>query len=602
MSSPESATPRAAGVHDIAREPERLGRSVEALARATLERVYAYEKTQPGVWISRVPDEELCARARGIDERLASGAALPLAGVPVAVKDNIDVAGLETTAGCPAFSYRAATSAPVVARLESAGALIVGKTNMDQFATGLVGTRSPYGSLGCVFNREYVSGGSSSGSAVAVAAGLVPLALGTDTAGSGRVPAAFNGLVGLKPTRGRWSSRGVVPACRSLDCVSALTRSAEDAARVDRVLAHYDRDDPYARPSPAAVHALGAPFRMGVASLERLTDLAPGDAGLYRAALARLERTGGRAIEVEVAPLLEAARLLYGGPWVAERAVVLESLLEKSPTAIHPVVRTIVQAARGISAVETFRALHALQQYACEARKLWESIEVLVLPTTAGIYRRAEVLAEPFGLNARLGTYTNFVNLLDMCAISMPAGFRENGTGAGVSLIGPAWADSRLLELAARYERAGAAPEPPPLDIRRGDPKVRLAVVGAHLSGMPLHPQLSARNARLVARTRTAPVYRLYALNHERPPKPALVHSGSGGRAIEIEVYELDLEAFGSLTAEVPAPLAIGEIEVEDGSYVRGFLAEPRALPGALEITGKGGWRAYLAGLKGESS
>jgi allophanate hydrolase len=584
-----------AGVRDIARKVGERVISAAEVARATIERIRAYEAIQPAVWISRLPDEELRAQAHRIDERLARGEMLALAAVPVAVKDNIDVAGLETTAGCPAFAYRAESSAPVIERLESAGALIVGKTNMDQFATGLVGTRSPYGSLGCVFNREYVSGGSSSGSAVAVAAGLVPLALGTDTAGSGRVPAAFNALVGFKPTRGRWSSRGVVPACRSLDCVSALTGSAEDASVVDEVLADFDRDDPYARHPPTTSDGLSEHFRIGIASSKYLADLGPEDEGFYHAALKRLEQVGARAVEVDVTPLLEAARLLYGGPWVAERAIVLEPLLEQCPTAIHPVVRAIVQAARGISAVETFRALDTLQHYSRAARELWETIDVLVLPTTPGIYRRAEVLAEPFGLNARLGTYTNFVNLLDMCAVSLPAGFRDNHTAAGVSLIGPAWADSTLLEIAARYERAGAAHERPPLDLRPGSPRVQLAVVGAHLQGMPLHHQLTAREARFLRRTRTAPAYRLYALSGERPPKPALVHAGVGGGAIEIEIYDLDLAAFGSFAAEVPPPLAIGEVELEDGSRVRGFVAEPRALVGALEITATGGWRAYLA-------
>jgi allophanate hydrolase len=570
--------------------------SAERVARETLERISAYDAIQPEAWISQVPAERVLERAKRVDERIAAGESLPLAGVAVAVKDNIDVAGLDTTAACPAFSYRPTASAHVVERLVAAGAIVVGKTNLDQFATGLVGTRSPYGSPGCVYNREYVSGGSSSGSAVLVAAGVVPLALGSDTAGSGRVPAAFNNLVGWKPTRGRWSSRGLVPACRTLDCITTLTSDAEDAALVDSVVTDFDRTDPYARRTPLQPPVIGSHFRFGIPRSGQLPDLPPQDAALFAAAVLRMQSVGGTAVEVDVSPLLEAAGLLYGGPWVAERTAALEALLESQPTAIHPVVRAIVQAGKGISAVQAFRGLYALQNYMRTAEELWEGIDVLVLPTTPTIYRRGEVLAEPVALNAHLGRYTNFVNLLDMSAISLPAGFRDNGTGVGVSLVCPAWADVGLLELAARYERAGACPVAPELDRTARPPGlVQLAVVGAHLSGMPLNWQLSSRGARLVRRTRTAPVYRLYAMTGQNPPKPALVHSGEGGGAIELEVYELEVSAFGSFVTEVPAPLAIGAVILEDGASVRGFVAEPRALTGALDITAAGGWRAYLS-------
>jgi allophanate hydrolase len=584
-------------IRSIAHEVNTGARSAERVAQETLERAAAYDSIQPEAWISRLPAEQVLERARHIDQRVAAGESLPLAGVPIAVKDNIDVAGVATTAACPEFAYQPSGSAHIIERLLAAGAMVIGKTNLDQFATGLVGTRSPYGSPGCVFNREYVSGGSSSGSAVLVAAGVVPLALGTDTAGSGRVPAAFNNLVGFKPTRGRWSSRGVVPACRSLDCVSAFTVDAEDAALVDSVAADFDRLDPYSRrlPAPSPAPRSGASFKFGIPQPAQLNALAPEEAAAFSAALERIRAAGGISVEVDVTPVLTAARLLYGGPWVAERTAVLESLLKTRPTAIHPVVRAIVETGKGISAVDTFRGLYALQEYLRAAEELWDRIDVLVLPTTPTIYRRSEVLAEPITLNAHLGIYTNFVNLLDMNAISLPAGFRANGTGIGVSLIGPAWSDASVLALAARYTQVGEMPIAPELDKTPRPSLVQMAVVGAHLSGMPLNWQLTSRNARLVRTTRTAPVYRLYAMAGQSPPKPALVHTGAGGGSIELEIYELDVSAFGSFVTEVPAPLAIGTVSLEDGSVVHGFVAEPRALTGALDITLHGGWRAYLA-------
>jgi allophanate hydrolase len=486
----------------------------------------------------------------------------------------------------------------VVARLEHAGAVLLGKTNLDQFATGLSGTRSPYGAPACVFNREYISGGSSSGSAVAVAAGIVPLALGSDTAGSGRVPAAFNGLVGYKPTRGRWSTRGLVPACRSLDCVTSFTADALDAGRVDAVLEGFDDSDPYSRRAPLRVPHVGRAFRFGVGSPVQLEFFGDAESqALFEGVPDRLAACGGEAVQVDLAPLLDAAQLLYSGPWVAERAVAVDELLRSRPAAMHPVVRAIIQAGTAISGVQTFRGLHALQDYLRAAQRLWERIDVLVLPTTPTIYRLSELLAEPVALNSNLGLYTNFVNLLDMSAVAVPSGFRRNATGFGFSLIGPAWSDLDLLDLARRYASVGPAFEAPPLDLGGRPVTVQLAVVGAHLSGMPLNWQLSARGARLVSQTRTAPAYRLYAMRGQSPPKPALVHVGDGGSAIELEVYELDLASFGAFVAEVPAPLAIGGVELQDGTSVRGFVAEPRALIDAEDITALGGWRAYVAKL-----
>ncbi|HXQ11175.1 MAG TPA: allophanate hydrolase [Caulobacteraceae bacterium] len=566
------------------------------IARAALERVAAYEPVQPAVWIARVDPVEVLARAAAVDARIAAGERLALAGVPFAVKDNLDVAGLPTTAACPAFSYRPDTTAPVVQRLLDAGAILVGKTNLDQFATGLTGSRSPYGALGSPYNRVFISGGSSSGSAVAVAAGLVAFALGSDTAGSGRAPAALNGLVGLKPTRGRWSTRGLVPACRSLDCVSVLANTTADARLVDETAAGFDPEDPYARREPEVEDSAPETFAFALPPPAQLDWLGDSESPrLFHAVTERLRAMGGREVSVDIWVLLKAAELLYRGPWVAERTAAVEKILRQNPAAIHPVVRGILAGGLSISAVEAFRGEYALRVHQRAAEAIWAAADVLVLPTTATTYRVDEVLAEPLVLNANLGRYTNFVNLLDMSAIAVPAGFRENATGFGVTLIGPAWADRRLLSLAQRYEEIAPMPAFPPIETDSVAAEVKLAVVGAHLAGMPLHWQLESRGARLVSRCKTAAVYRLYAVAESVPPKPALAHVGAGGAAIEVEVYALRLEAFGSFVADVPPPLAIGTVTLEDGSAVKGFVAEPRALAGAEDITGFGGWRAFVS-------
>jgi allophanate hydrolase len=573
-------------------------RSALDIAAESLARVRAYERLQPAVWIERAPEPAVLAAARAVDARVAAGERLPLAGVPFAVKDNIDTAGLPTTAACPVFAYRPEAAAPVVERLLAAGAILIGKTNLDQFATGLVGSRSPYGACASVYNRDYISGGSSSGSAVAVAAGLVAFALGTDTAGSGRVPAALNHLVGLKPTKGRWSTRGVVPACRSLDCVTVFTSDTADAARVDAVVAGFDVEDIFSRHEPAgAPEALPAAFRFGVPRPDQLEGVVdPAALRLFEAAAARLTALGGRPLEIDLDPLLAAAELLYQGPWVAERTAAVEDLLRTRPLAIHPVVRGILLGGLTWSAVEAFKADYALRAHQRQAERMWADIDVLLLPTCGTSYRVREVLAEPLGLNANLGRFTNFVNLLDMSAIALPAGFRHNATGFGITLIGPAWADRALLDLARRYEEIAPMPQTPPLDLTGVKPTVKLAVVGAHLGGMPLHWQLTSRDATLVRRCKTAAMYRLYAMAGAVPPKPALVHVGEAdGAAIELEVYELAVEAFGSFVVEVPAPLAIGTVTLDDGESVKGFVAEPRALDGAEDITALGGWRAYIA-------
>lgn len=575
------------------------GASAVAVARAALDAVAEYDLIQPQVWTLRLPAETVLAQARAVDARIAAGETLPLAGVPFAVKDNIDVGGWPTTAACPAFAYTPERSATVVERLVAAGAVLIGKTNLDQFATGLVGARSPYGAPRCVFNQAFVSGGSSSGSSVAVATGLVAFSLGTDTAGSGRVPAAFNHLVGLKPSKGRWSTRGLVPACRSLDCISVFAADLAGAARVDEVLTAFDPEDHYSRRPPAIPPALSMEgLRFAIPLPEQRIFFGDGESeALYAAAVARLKAAGGAPVEVDIAPLLDAAKLLYSGPWVAERTAAVEPLLRASPSAIEPTVRAIVQGGLAVTGVETFQGLYALEGHRRAAEAIWAVADVLFLPTTPTIYRLKALKAEPLALNANLGLYTNFVNLLDLSALAVPAGFRADGTGFGVTLVGPAFADRALLDLAARYLETFPMAETPPLDLTPHKPGVKLAVVGAHLGGMPLHWQLTSREARLVSATRTAPAYKLYAIANSTPPKPALVHVGEGGASILVEVYELDVEAFGAFTAEVPAPLAIGTVTLEDGTSVKGFVAEPRALDGATDITQLGGWRAYIASL-----
>ena len=573
-------------------------RAVDVAADA-LARIDAYALVQPEVFIHRSSHDEVLQQARAVDARVADGERLPLAGVPFAVKDNIDIEGVPTTAACPSFAYSPQRSSTAVQRLLAAGAVCVGKTNLDQFATGLVGTRSPYGAPRCVFNREFISGGSSSGSAVAVAAGLVAFALGSDTAGSGRVPASFNAVIGLKPTKGRWSSQGLVPACRSLDCISVLTGSANDAAMVDEVIAGFDPADPYSRHALASA-MLPSAFRFGVPRPDQLQFL--GDeaaAHLYQEAVRRVVAAGGTAVEVDIGPLLKAAQLLYAGPWVAERTAAIEDFLRRCPGAIHPVVRAIIAPGAGTTGVEVFRAQYELQGLARQAETLWSIVDVLVLPTAPTIYRVSELLAEPVALNANLGLYTNFVNLLDMSAVAVPAGFRANHTGFGITLIGKAFMDRPLLDLAQRYLDRSPAFVKPPLDLTPRPVSIKLAVVGAHLSGMPLHWQLSSRQARLVGATHTAATYRLYAMANTTPPKPALIHTGTedDGSAIAVEVYELEPAAFGSFVAEVPPPLAIGSVVLADGSIVKGFIAEPRAIEGARDITSLGGWRAYIASL-----
>ncbi|MFS0850951.1 allophanate hydrolase [Novosphingobium panipatense] len=562
-----------------------------AVATETLARIEAYDAVQPQIWISRADRETLLAAARAVDARLAAGETLPLAGVPFAVKDNIDVAGFETTAACPAFAYEPEADAGVIERLLAAGAVCVGKTNLDQFATGLNGSRSPYGIPRNTSNLAYVSGGSSSGSSVAVAAGLVAFALGTDTAGSGRVPAAFNHLVGFKPTKGRWSTRGLVPACRTIDCITVFTDDTADARLVDQVVAAFDVADPYSKAladRPVTAKRIGVPRRD-----QRVWFGDPESEFLYDEALRNLA-TLGEIVEIDLAPLLEAAQLLYGGPWVAERTAAMAEILATNPLAVDPTVRAVVEPGADMSAVDLFNGIYRMAELKRHADLMWHSVDILAFPTTGTTYRVTEMLAAPVALNSNLGLYTNFVNLLDMAALAVPAGVRSNGTGFGITLIGPADTDRALLNAADAYLGVADLPAAPPLDLEGKMQTVKLAVVGAHLKDMPLHWQLTSRDAEFVGAFETAPTYRLYAMADSVPAKPALVHSEDGA-AIAVEVYELGVAEFGSFVAEVPAPLAIGTVTLADGSSVKGFVAEPRAVNGAEDITSLGGWRAFMA-------
>jgi len=570
----------------------RQGRtSAVAVAQDTLARIERYDAVQPQVWISRFNPDQILAAARAVDERLAAGEDLPLAGVPFAVKDNIDVAGLDTTCACPAFAYGPERSATVIDRLIAAGAVCVGKTNLDQFATGLNGSRTPYGAPRNAYNLGYLSGGSSAGSSVAVAAGLVPFALGTDTAGSGRVPAAFQHLIGFKPTKGRWSTSGLVPACRTLDCITVFTHDTADARLVDKVIAGFDVADPFSKPiadKPLARRTIAVPLRaqrvfFGDAEAEYLFDQALEAFGIL-----------AEIVEIDVAPMLEIAQLLYGGPWVAERTAAMSGILAENPEAVDPTVREVVEKGLGMSAVDVFNGTYRLADVKRQIDLMWSDIDLMVFPTTGTTYRVSEMLAAPVALNSNLGLYTNFVNLLDMAAVAVPAGIRANATGFGVTLIGPADSDRALLDIADAYLDAARLPPLPPLDLEGRMQTVKLAVVGAHLKDMPLHWQLTSRDAKFVGAFETAPQYRLYAMADSVPPKPALVHS-TDGAAIKVEVYELGVAEFGSFVVEVPAPLAIGTVTLADGTSVKGFVSEPRALTGAEDITHLGGWRAYVA-------
>jgi allophanate hydrolase len=551
-------------------------------------------------WISLVPRESALSHARRLEQQGSAG--LPLYGVPFAVKDNFDVEGMETTAGCPAFAYVPKRSAHVVQRLTDAGAILIGKTNMDQFATGLVGTRSPYGACSSVFDESYISGGSSSGSAVAVAREVVAFSLGTDTAGSGRVPAAFNNLVGLKPTRGLLSTSGVVPACRSLDCVSIFAHNCLEAHAVWSSARGFDPSDPFSRklrPGEDAAPWLGGPFRFGVPHANQFEFFGDEEAeNLYRASVGALEEMGGCKVEIDFPVFRRAADLLYSGPWVAERMAAIKGFMETNRDQMNPVVREIISEATRYSAIDGFQAEYQLRELRRAAETEWARMDFLFLPTTGAIYTHQQIEADPIKLNTNLGYYTNFVNLLDLAAVAVPAGMRPNGLPFGVSMIGPAFSDEALLSIAAAFHRHCSDGSQPLLELGTCPPGcVEIAVVGAHLSGQPLNKELTDRGARLLRTMSTAEGYRLYALDG-RIAKPGLVREESfQGPGIEVEVWAMPEDRFGGFVNSIPAPLGIGTVSLSCGQAVKCFLCEPHAVAGARDITHFGGWRNYLSSV-----
>ncbi|MET7246955.1 allophanate hydrolase [Methylobacterium sp. EM32] len=557
----------------------------------------------PAVFITLRPEAEVAAEA----DTLPAG---PLHGIPVAVKDNIAVAGLPTTCACPDYGSVATEDATVVARLRQAGALVIGKTNLDQFATGLVGVRSPYGVPRNTLDPALVPGGSSSGSAVAVAAGLVPLALGTDTAGSGRVPAGLNNIVGLKPTLGALSTRGVVPACRTLDCVSVFALTAADAFEGFSALAGFDAADPFSRALPAGRPG-EVPTRIGVPDAESRLFFGDRHAeAAFDASLADLEALGATLVPVDLTPFFAAAALLYDGPWVAERWEAIRGLITERPEALHPVTRAITERATAFSAADAFVGRYRLAELHRATEPVWQRLDALCVPTFPRPQTLAGLAADPVGPNAELGTYTNFVNLLDLCALAVPGHPRADGGPAGVTLIAPAGRDAALISLGDALHCAGGtpmgatgaplppAPEPAPARAR-GD-EIELVVVGAHLSGLPLNGELTALGARLLRAVETAPDYRLYALPGAGPRRPGLVRVAAGtGTAIATEVWALTPEAFGRFVAAIPAPLGIGTLRLADGTAPKGFLCEPEGVREAEDVSRHGGWRAYLAAGRG---
>jgi allophanate hydrolase len=555
----------------------------------------------PAVFISLRDEHDAVAEARAL-----ASCDLPLYGIPVAVKDNIDVKGLPTTAACAAFAYQPGRDATAVARLRQAGAIVIGKTNLDQFATGLVGVRSPYGVPRNTLDPTLIPGGSSSGSAVAVAAGLVPLALGTDTAGSGRIPALLNNIVGLKPSLGLVSTYGVVPACRTLDCVSVFGLTTDDAWAALTVMAGSDVRDSYSRAHPiGALRAMPRAIKVGVPRPSERVFFGDNQAAAdYAAALDRLGSLGADISEIDIEPFYEAARLLYEGPWVAERYAATETLIASSPDAMHPVTREIIMGGTRPSAVAAFKAFYRLEELRRAAEHTFGRVDLLALPTAPTIYTVDQVLGDPIQLNSRLGTYTNFVNLLDLCGLAVPAAL-HGARPFGITLLAPSGADALLASIGRVFHADTALPlgalglpqgALAPLLRTEPDGAIALAVVGAHLSGMPLNGELKQHGARFVEATMTAAQYRLYALAEPGARKPGLLRVAAGrGAAIAVEIWALPADGFGRFVAAVPPPLSIGSVQLADGRMVKGFLVEAEAVSGARDISAFGGWRAFVA-------
>ena len=572
---------------------------------AVLDAVHARiaEADDPGIFITlldRADLDDFVAQLGPFDP-----AAKLLWGVPFAIKDNIDLAGVPTTAACPDFAYTPEGNATVVARLIAAGAVPVGKTNLDQFATGLVGVRSPYPIPRNACDPDLVPGGSSSGSAVSVARGIVSFALGTDTAGSGRVPAALNNIVGLKPSVGGFSNAGAVPACRTLDCISVFAQTVSDAWAVAEAAWGYDAADAYSRTVPLAKPALPPGLRFGVPDAAGREFF--GDAVAEAAFDTALGLAGplGTATPVDMAPLFETAALLYEGAWVAERYAAIGPFIEASPDSLHPVTRSIIEGARKLSATDAFIGEYRRAELARVAERIWDEIDVLIVPTIPSVCTLDDIAADPIGANSRLGTYTNFVNLLNLCALAVPGPFRGDGRPAGVTLIAPAGRDGLLAAVGEALHKAADVPLgatgaklPSGPGFAPGAPEglLELVVVGAHMSGMPLNRELTARGASFVRTARTKPCYRLHALQATKPPRPGLVRVADGeGTAIEVEVWALPAAGFAELVASMPMPLGAGAIQLDDGTSVTGYLCEAEGARGAPDISEYGGWRAYVA-------
>ncbi|KIQ29175.1 allophanate hydrolase [Variovorax paradoxus] len=562
--------------------------------------VHETDPLTAAAWIAK-----FAAPIAGAETADTPGVALPLAGLRFAVKDNIDVAGVPTTAACPAFDRKPTAHAAVVQRLLEAGASLAGKTNLDQFACGLNGTRSPYGEVPNAFDARYVSGGSSSGSAYVVAAGEVDFALGTDTAGSGRVPAGLNNIVGLKPSRGLLSTFGVVPAAQSADCVSIFARTVALAVEVMLAAAGHDPRDPYSRDIAMRRRPLPARFCFGVPdTLSFFGDTAAEEA--FRDAQAKLVALGGTAVTISYAPLAEAAALLYESALVAERYAAVRGFFDAHADEVIEPVRSILASGKGYVAADVFEAQTRLRAIAQQVEPMWRDIDVLLVPTAPTHYTREAMRADPVALNRNLGAYTNFVNLLDYAALSVPSSLRADGLPCGITLIGPSGSDLALAELGQRYHHASGlaqgatgrplpAPRPVPGLAAPAPQTLAIAVVGAHLTGMPLNGQLTERGATLLRTTTTSPAYRLFALPGTTPPKPGLQRSAEGGGAIALEVWAMPIAQVGSFLALIPPPLGLGSVELADGSWVNGFICEGHALAGAQDVTHHGGWRAYVA-------
>lgn len=580
-----------------------LYRSGGLTPRQLLDRLDDYQAafTDRNLWIHYLTPDEREPFLRALEGE--SPDSLPLYGVPFAIKDNIHLRGIPTTVANRHVRIVPDASAFVVEQLLAAGAIPVGKTNLDQFATGLNGTRSDFGPCGNAFDPDWISGGSSAGSAVAVALGMVSFALGTDTAGSGRVPAALNHIVGLKPTLGRLSVEGVVPACQTLDCVSIFARTAAQADRVLNLADQRNPADAWQEDQQPPKRLMGQSFRFGVPAADQLGLVEyPEAQALFDATVAHLEALGGTAVDIDLKPFSEAAALLYDGPWVSERQLAINDLVN-TPDQVHPVVRDVLSAGDQFTAGDAFSDRYRLAALKRRTDAVLATLDTILTPTCPAPYTIADMMADPVALNARLGAFTNFMNLLDYSAVSVPAGFLDNGMPWGVTLFGAAWSDSTLNGLAGRLHQrvtdtVGATSDPlpdeqPPQPLRT----LQVAVCGAHLAGYPLNHQLTDRGAVLVKRTRTAPRYRFYALAGGPPYRPGLIRTEDRGTAIEVEVWRMPEDRFGSFVAGIPHPLGIGQLELEDGTWCTGFICEPCGMDGATDISDTGGWRRYMASM-----